>query len=293
MNKHAYLIMAHNNFYVLEKLIRLLDDNKNDIYIHIDKKVKNFNFQYYKDILRYSNIIFIDRINVGWGAFSGIRAELNLYKAAVTKGYMYYHLISGVDLPIKSQYYIHKFFEEHEGMEFLTYLKPEFAQKQKIIERVNKFYFLQQFGRNSNIAKVVNNLLIKIQERIKIKRYNNEFPICYGANWCSLTHEAVKCIISKEKWIIKTFKYTQCCDEVYKQTILVNIPRFKEKLYRYKYNEAHISYNMRHVDWKRGGPYIFKSSDYKELIDMPSLFARKFDENVDKKIIDMIYERLK
>lgn len=240
-----------------------------------------------------TNVYYVKRLDARWGDFSLVQSELILLKEATKSKYKYYHLISGVDLPIKSQYYIHKFFEEHEGMEFLTYLKPEFAQKQKIIERVNKFYFLQQFGRNSNIAKVVNNLLIKIQERIKIKRYNNEFPICYGANWCSLTHEAVKCIISKEKWIIKTFKYTQCCDEVYKQTILVNIPRFKEKLYRYKYNEAHISYNMRHVDWKRGGPYIFKSSDYKELIDMPSLFARKFDENVDKKIIDMIYERLK
>ena len=26
MNKHAYLIMAHNEFYILEKLILLLDD---------------------------------------------------------------------------------------------------------------------------------------------------------------------------------------------------------------------------------------------------------------------------
>lgn len=39
--RHAYLIMAHNNFYILEKLLILLDDPRNDIYIHIDKKCQN------------------------------------------------------------------------------------------------------------------------------------------------------------------------------------------------------------------------------------------------------------
>ena len=36
MKKHAYLIMAHNNWKILEKLLNLLDDKRNDIYFHID-----------------------------------------------------------------------------------------------------------------------------------------------------------------------------------------------------------------------------------------------------------------
>lgn len=36
MKKHAYLIIAHNDFEILENLIILLDDMRNDIYIHID-----------------------------------------------------------------------------------------------------------------------------------------------------------------------------------------------------------------------------------------------------------------
>ena len=50
MQRHAYLIMAHNNWYTLEKLIRLLDVPWNDIYLHIDKKVKDFSQEYYKSI---------------------------------------------------------------------------------------------------------------------------------------------------------------------------------------------------------------------------------------------------
>jgi hypothetical protein len=36
--KHAYLIMAHNEWDMLNKLIQALDYPNNDIYLHIDKK---------------------------------------------------------------------------------------------------------------------------------------------------------------------------------------------------------------------------------------------------------------
>lgn len=50
---------------------------------------------------------------------------------------------------------------------------------------------------------------------------------------------------------------------------------------------------MRYIDWKRGGPYIFLELDYQELMDSYCLFARKFDSNIDKKIINMICTELK
>lgn len=34
-NKHAYLIMCHNNFIQLKKLLMLIDNERNDIYIYI------------------------------------------------------------------------------------------------------------------------------------------------------------------------------------------------------------------------------------------------------------------
>lgn len=40
MSKHAYLIIAHTNFGQLKKLLQLLDDQKNDIYVFVDKTEK-------------------------------------------------------------------------------------------------------------------------------------------------------------------------------------------------------------------------------------------------------------
>lgn len=36
--KHAFLILAHNNWRQLNNLVKFLDNEDNDIYIHTDKK---------------------------------------------------------------------------------------------------------------------------------------------------------------------------------------------------------------------------------------------------------------
>lgn len=41
MGKHAYCILAHNDAYCLKSLTRLLDDPRNDIFIHLDSKCGN------------------------------------------------------------------------------------------------------------------------------------------------------------------------------------------------------------------------------------------------------------
>lgn len=36
--KHAYLIIAHGELPVLETLLSMLDDERNDVYLHVDKR---------------------------------------------------------------------------------------------------------------------------------------------------------------------------------------------------------------------------------------------------------------
>ena len=65
MDKHTYLIIAHNNFGQLAKLIELLDDKRNDIYLHVHKKMKNFNPQLIQ--VNKANLYFTERTSVTWG----------------------------------------------------------------------------------------------------------------------------------------------------------------------------------------------------------------------------------
>lgn len=83
LDKHAYLIIAHNNFEVLEILIKMLDYKHNDLYVHIDKKVKNFDTDFFRALCTQSNIYFLSkRIDVKWGGQSQILTEMLLYKYA-------------------------------------------------------------------------------------------------------------------------------------------------------------------------------------------------------------------
>jgi hypothetical protein len=65
--RHAYLIAAHDNLYVLEKLIKLLDDARNDLFIHLDSKCRVESEWFEKVKTKYSNIEFVERHDIKWG----------------------------------------------------------------------------------------------------------------------------------------------------------------------------------------------------------------------------------
>ena len=49
--------------------------------------------------------------------------------------------------------------------------------------------------------------------------------------------------------------------------------------------------DMRLVDWERGTPYTWQTSDYKELVKSDKFFARKFS-SADIKIVYAIYRHV-
>ncbi len=64
--------------------------------------------------------MFVPRIDVTWGGFSLVRAELSLMKVANSYGtFGHFHLLSGEDFPVKSNNQLDTFFEEHPNNNFL------------------------------------------------------------------------------------------------------------------------------------------------------------------------------
>ena len=292
-NRHAYLIMAHNNYDILKKLISLLDHSRNDIYIHIDKKSSFDNFQELQELVRYSKIYIYKEIKVYWGHISQVNTEIFLLEQAVKNKYLYYHLLSGVDLPIKNQDYIHSFFEEHIGFEFVHFSYKQVPKRE--LEFVDKYHYFQKFLK-INKYKIINKILTTIEkfhlfiQKIFFVKRNRKINFQKGANWFSITNSFAQYVISEKDWIESTFKYTKSADEFFLQTLLINSD-FKNKLYNNTfYDDYHAC--MRYIDWTRGGPYIFKLSDFEALMQSDYLWARKFDSNVDKDIVEKIYSFL-
>ena len=111
--KHAFLIMAHGSLPLLRVLLSMLDDERNDIFLHIDRKSDMLDGAEPLVLSKARLFVLEQRVDVRWGNLSQIKAEYVLFEEALKHGpYAYYHLLSGQDLPIKSQDYIHQFLVE-------------------------------------------------------------------------------------------------------------------------------------------------------------------------------------
>ncbi|MGZ1153516.1 beta-1,6-N-acetylglucosaminyltransferase [Lactobacillus delbrueckii subsp. bulgaricus] len=107
MQKHAYLIIANRNPGQLQTLLTLLDDSRNDIYLLVDRKSVGYPHDFQ---LNYATLFSVSPLVIDWGSYSQIEAEMRLFQAAAPGKYAYYHLLSGLDLPLANQDEIHAFF---------------------------------------------------------------------------------------------------------------------------------------------------------------------------------------
>ena len=294
-SRHAYLILAHKNPGQLRKLIELLDDSRNDIYVHVDAKNKDIREEDFKDSCRYSRLSFASsRIRVSWGGVSIMRAELALLKAAIQKGgYAYYHLLSGMDLPIKTQDEIHDFFERNAGNEFLNY----WPMKKSALSRF-RYYTVFPEGESKFRTRIVNHIFKGLQMAVGY-RINRGIDFRIASQWFSITDSLARYVVQNEEWLEKVFRRTSTCDEIFRATLVWNSP-YREKLYQggqLQDQRGGAQANMRFIDWTRGEsvrhPWTFTIDDYDLLQSVPHLWARKFDESVDGAIIEKIHKKLK
>ncbi len=295
MGKHAYLILAHKNFGQLRKLIELLDDPRNDIFVHVDAKAKDFNPAEWHDATRHSTLTILpDRIRVNWGGVSIMRSELALLKAATGAGrYDYYHLLSGMDMPIKPQKEVHRFFDEHQGQEFLNL----WTLKKSTLSRF-RYYSIFPEGEGRFRTRIVNHIFKGLQMAVGF-RINRGVDFHFGSQWFSITDDLARYVVKNEGWLERVFRRTTTCDEIFLATLVCNSP-FRNKLFvpQPVKNQKEVNLaNMRFIDWSRGEsirhPWTFRADDMPLLESVPHLWARKFDENVDSEIIDKLFKRLK
>lgn len=180
-----------------------MDDERNDIFIHMDKKNISFDPSKYKKIIKKSNLYFTTRISVNWGGFSQIQAELLLLEMAVkNKKYDYFHLISGQDLPIKSQNYIHNFFDKNQGKEFIRFQSENFQYQNRV-----RYYHLFQENllRNNKLLNNLNKIFIRVQKLLNIKR-NKNINFQKGTNWFSISHDLATYVLEQKSGFSKLFE---------------------------------------------------------------------------------------
>lgn len=282
--KHAYLILAHNEPALLSLLVERLDDVRNDIYIHFDRKLAELP---QLQTQHAGLFILTDRVDVRWADVSMIEAEYKLFHAVISSGkiYAYHHLLSGVDLPLKNQDHIHHFFAQHQGKEFIG------LHQQPMTYRADKsLHYYHPFARSFRgrgisffCKRCLRYAVVQAQILLSLRR-NKSVPFRKGGQWVSITHELIHYLLEQEQRAYAIFRGTFGSDEYFIPTLVVGTP-FMERLFDAT-DESRGA--MRYIGWRGEDQLIdFSADDLPVLQQTEYLFARKFNSR-DKAFLDDI-----
>ena len=277
--KHAFLIIAHHEFNILSILVDLLDDPRNDIFIHIDKKVGSLPTIECK----HSQLKFIsdqNRIDVRWGDITQIEAEFALFESAKQNGpYQYYHMISGVHLPLLNQDEFHSFFNSFPKSQVFS---PMPSDPSELERKGNKMNFGMKTFSKSRLSQILWRMGIKVQEILDLK-INKDRTFIKASNWVSISEDAVDYLLNKKREILNRYKLSMCGDELFVPTELT----YANKNWNLMYSERLL---LHHVG--NANSTVITSEDL-ELIDNSNfLFGRKFSSS-DMDVVHHIQQKVK
>lgn len=297
--RHAFLIFAHSDKGLLKTLIAMLDHEQNDIYLHIDRKCKDFSPEDFSTTK--AGLYRCPRRKIYWGHHGMVETELELFAQARQRGgYAYYHVFSGSDLPIKSQQEIHRFFSKHKGKEFVSYWQEEGHRGDARLKVIRYHLGLRwEKIRPRLLSILVAKVRYLVGDLLTALLGERDFPwtIYKGANWVSVTESFVDYLLEHREQIVKRYKYTRSGDEIFIQSLLWDSP-FREQLYRPSQDRSQEGYRddacLREIYWRddANSPEVWRLKDLDQLLCSPNLFARKFSTSVDAEIIAELYKRL-
>ena len=318
--KHAVLIMAHKNKEQLKRLIRSLDCDEFDFFVHLDKHWK-LTAEELQGIQTSAKNVYIikKRIHGELDKWSLPQISLNLIDSVLEKekstgmAYQYFLLLSGQDYPIKSKQYIVDFLQtqypkplvdvnEYQPRNWVS-KKFELVRWMNKIDEVHK-KMKPSLWRKCKVAFYV--LAEKWEKTFKGSPYerlqNYKINLYGGSQWWILPHEVIDFVEGqkkKNKNMINVFKNVWTPDEIFFQTMTMNSP-LKEQvnpnddIFDDKYQKCMTYANfITPTKGFRGHPHDITVEDFDRIMGKKALFARKFNEDTDKQVLDMIDERIK
>lgn len=285
----AYIIICHKNPKQINKLINKLYEENTDFFIHVDKKST-----IQKEIVKLSNVYFVpDPSDIQWGHFSQIECILKSLSTVKEHGkYNYVHIISGQDLPLRSNQEIIQFFKDNESKEFVEYVSiPNHDARYGFLDRVSVYYPKFLTPRTRYISALRRRYVKFVMKSSVLKRKLKDVPesLYKGANWMSITGECMEYILTYVEGhpnYVSFFKHSFCGDEIFFQSIIMNSP-FKEHV---------VNDIKRYIDWETGPdlPRTLTIEDEERLQKNGNqcFWGRKFDSEVDNQIIEKVLTTL-
>lgn len=268
----AYFILVHRFPEQFKRLFKALYNNENFYLIHLDKKTSLDVFENIKEFLSaFSNTYILESENVVWGGYSMVQAELNgiNYLLRLNRNWDFFINLSGQDYPLKSQQIIREYLTQNKGSNFIK-IADQLAVRPETMNRIKNHFIETKDGISATTF-----------ERAFLK---DVIPYI-GGQWMILTRECCEFICDN--------KEVQKFEDYYTNTLIADESFFQTVLMNTSFEGTLINNDKRAIIWIPDGdiklrPKTFTEDDINFLLKGDNLFARKFDDKIDGKIIDEI-----
>lgn len=275
----VYLFLAYNDWDLLSRTVRRLDDGNNGFLIHVQKSVDIEKFK--KNIPNEYFISEKDRIETIWGDYSCVEAELLLFRKAIEKygeKDNQFVLMSGSCYPIKSNKYIYDYFSSCSPVNFFAFCS--FTEMQGDFKKMC-------FSNRDNYWLSFSNTKCKIEIkpfnfiRIRCVRKISEIP--FLKIFKMLPRIVYLFFLPKKLGKYKELKW--CVSETWMELSSVSVKKVLDVPRR----NYLVCCESRKI---HGGDLSIRNSDIdfvKDCINNPNfLYLRKFNSNENMELLDYI-----
>ncbi|MBI0278610.1 glycosyl transferase (plasmid) [Hafnia alvei] len=274
----AYFMLIHRYPNQFKRLFKSIYHEKNYYVIHIDKRAGRKIFDEIDLFLGdYENASILESKEAIWGGYSLVDAQLRGIEKLVTSGrtWDYFINLSGQDFPLKSQEFIMGYLSAFDCCEFMKVVNQNLIRPETM-HRIKDY-----------VEEIDGELVISTTSN---RDFLTGVTPYIGNQWMILSKNFCEFITySPELTVFKEFyRNTLIADESFFQTVLMNTT-FKSRI---------IYDDKREIDWVESSdiklrPRNFLTNDSKMLVNSKNLFARKFDENIDGGILNILELNIK
>src|SRR5688572_15518469 len=273
----AYLILVHRYPNQFKRLFKAIYHPDNHYLIHVDKRsgtalqteIQNF-------LAGFSNASLLKSEKAIWGGYSLVDAELRGIKELLKLGkkWEFFINLSAQDFPLKSQTYIHNFLSRNIGKDFLK-VSNQFKVRPDTMHRVEDYVI-------ESGDEIISQPIVKRPFLRGVTPY-------IGNQWMILSRKFCEFVTYSPE--VDRFK------EFYRNTLIADEGFFQTVIMNTSYKANIINDDKRTIDWVPMGtiklrPRDFTIHDANFLTTNQDLFARKFDETIDRDILSVLETHL-
>lgn len=292
----VYLILAHRAPAQVARLVRRLYHRQSRVWVHVDRRADEAAFRRF---LAPLGVRFVrDRQAVYWGTFSlvaAMRAGMRAIRAA-GEGFDHLVVLSGQDYPLVGTQALLTTLAAHRTESLVSYAALGPDNNPHLLSRLTKYHLplpgqralVYPFEPGRGGLRAVLNAALRLTGWYPLPR---PLPLpwahlYFGSNWVRLRPEAVDWVLdqpARYPAIDRFFRRTRVPDEHYFQTLLLNATDAERG--------PVWNTNLTFSHWHRPAARYAEPlgwDDRAALGTSGCLFARKFDETADGRILDWL-----